>query len=257
MTTAFGTHNGMASTIELLQAELPQLESRQQALEKDLAAVSERLESVRTALRSLQALATVPSQGTPAAPAEPAAEAVHAPAAADASASAPAAEPAAPAKPAASSEPAADEAPAKAAGRRRKAPVPAPRAVDGDATTGDAATEDAPAVKKPGRRRAGGAAKTQRPAGRAAKPAASKPAAGPAAKPAKPTAAKRAVGLMDGVMECLSKSAEPMRAGEVNKILGREQTAGSINAVRTALERLAKASRVERVGRGLYRSAAG
>ena len=60
---------------------------------------------------------------------------------------------------------------------------------------------------------------------------------------------------MDGVVECLAKAGSPMRAGEVNKQLGREETAGSVNAVRTALERLAKASKVRRVGRGLYQAA--
>ena len=56
-------------------------------------------------------------------------------------------------------------------------------------------------------------------------------------------------------VECLAAAGAPMRAGEVNKVLGREETAGSVNAVRTALERLAKASRVQRVGRGLYQTA--
>lgn len=52
--------NSVEATTVLLQAELPQLEEHQQAMQKELTAVSERLESVRgvpTALSALSATA--------------------------------------------------------------------------------------------------------------------------------------------------------------------------------------------------------
>jgi hypothetical protein len=60
MTSASGNPNSVEATTTLLQAELPRLESHQQALEKELAAVTERLESVRSALTALQALSVAP-----------------------------------------------------------------------------------------------------------------------------------------------------------------------------------------------------
>ncbi|MFE5596071.1 hypothetical protein ACFQ9B_38295, partial [Streptomyces sp. NPDC056549] len=57
------------ATTAALQEELPQLEQLQQELEKELAAVSERVLSVRTALTALLALAETPApravQATP------------------------------------------------------------------------------------------------------------------------------------------------------------------------------------------------
>ncbi|MYV51766.1 hypothetical protein GT042_04435, partial [Streptomyces sp. SID3212] len=63
MTTTSGTPGNPGSidaTTALLQAELPRLEEHQQTLEKDLAAVTERLESVRAALSALRALSLAP-----------------------------------------------------------------------------------------------------------------------------------------------------------------------------------------------------
>lgn len=60
MTSASGTPNSVETTTTLLQAELPRLEAHQQTLEKELASVTERLESVRSALTALQALSVVP-----------------------------------------------------------------------------------------------------------------------------------------------------------------------------------------------------
>lgn len=45
-----------------------------------------------------------------------------------------------------------------------------------------------------------------------------------------------------------------VRAREVAAALGRDTDSGSINAVRSTLDRLVGASRVERAGRGLYRA---
>ncbi|MFD8077901.1 hypothetical protein ACFV3E_35210 [Streptomyces sp. NPDC059718] len=46
-----------------------------------------------------------------------------------------------------------------------------------------------------------------------------------------------------------------VRAREVAAALGRDEDAGSINAVRSTLDRLVGGSRVQRAGRGLYRAA--
>jgi chromosome segregation ATPase len=60
MTSAPASPSSVEATTTLLQAELPRLEAHQQSLEKELAAVTERLESVRSALTALQALSGVP-----------------------------------------------------------------------------------------------------------------------------------------------------------------------------------------------------
>lgn len=72
MTSASGTPSSVDATTALLQEELPRLEAHQQSLEKELAAVTERLESVRSALTALQVLSVVPhvleeaqEEGTP------------------------------------------------------------------------------------------------------------------------------------------------------------------------------------------------
>ncbi|MCQ4205958.1 hypothetical protein M4J07_006618, partial [Streptomyces longispororuber] len=45
-----------------------------------------------------------------------------------------------------------------------------------------------------------------------------------------------------------------VRARDVASALGRDTDSGSINAVRSTLDRLVGASRVQRAGRGLYRA---
>ncbi|MGQ4386273.1 hypothetical protein [Streptomyces sp. SAS_270] len=47
-----------------------------------------------------------------------------------------------------------------------------------------------------------------------------------------------------------------VRAREVAAALGRDADSGSINAVRSTLDRLVAASRIQRAGRGLYRTKA-
>ncbi|MER6923773.1 hypothetical protein ABT314_33270, partial [Streptomyces spiralis] len=46
-----------------------------------------------------------------------------------------------------------------------------------------------------------------------------------------------------------------VRARDVAAALGRDTDSGSINAVRSTLDRLVGTSRIRRVGRGLYRAA--
>ncbi|MFD4977421.1 hypothetical protein [Streptomyces sp. NPDC058424] len=58
MATTIDAPDGIHSTIEQLQGELPGLESRKQELEQELAAVAQRLEAVRTAVESLKTLST-------------------------------------------------------------------------------------------------------------------------------------------------------------------------------------------------------
>ncbi|MFE5584125.1 hypothetical protein [Kitasatospora sp. NPDC056531] len=73
------------------------------------------------------------------------------------------------------------------------------------------------------------------------------------AKPApQAAAAPRAPRATDAIANFLATAGEPVRARDVALALGREDTPNALNAVRTALERLVKASRAQRVGRGLY-----
>ncbi|MFJ9776095.1 type IV toxin-antitoxin system AbiEi family antitoxin domain-containing protein [Kitasatospora sp. NPDC101157] len=50
----------------------------------------------------------------------------------------------------------------------------------------------------------------------------------------------------------LADAQGPLRAREVTARVGNEESADNVNAVRTALERLTKAGRAQRPGRGLY-----
>lgn len=73
-------------------------------------------------------------------------------------------------------------------------------------------------------------------------------------------AAASAVGgygrLTEQILEYLATTGgSEVRAREVAAALGRDENAGSINAVRSTLDRLVGASRVQRAGRGLYRAA--
>jgi hypothetical protein len=205
VTTSVGTHLGVASTIDQLQSELPALEAQQGTLEKDLAAVTGRLEAVRAALTSLHALSSVPvvQEGAPVA--EPQAAVETAPE--DTTE-----QPAAPAP----------EAATKRRGAGRKAAAGRKSAVDKAAVPAPRTAKKAAVVK--------------------------------ATKKAAP--AKRTQGLTESIVDTLAKSGSSMKAGEINKSLGRDDTNANVNAVRTALERLVKASRAQRVGRGLYQTAA-
>ncbi|MDX3095600.1 hypothetical protein PV703_04345 [Streptomyces sp. ME01-24h] len=73
------------------------------------------------------------------------------------------------------------------------------------------------------------------------------------------TAASAAGGygrLTEQILEYLATTrGAQVRARDVAAALGRDDNAGSINAVRSTLDRLVGASRVQRAGRGLYRAA--
>ncbi|MFI8183783.1 hypothetical protein OG539_05995 [Actinacidiphila glaucinigra] len=62
--------------------------------------------------------------------------------------------------------------------------------------------------------------------------------------------------LTEQILEYLATTGgAEVRAREVAAALGRDENAGSINAVRSTLDRLVGTSRVRRAGRGLYRAA--
>lgn len=61
--------------------------------------------------------------------------------------------------------------------------------------------------------------------------------------------------LTEQIMEYFAGvGAVDVRARDVAAALGRDTDSGSINGVRSTLDRLVAASRVQRVGRGLYRA---
>lgn len=62
--------------------------------------------------------------------------------------------------------------------------------------------------------------------------------------------------LTEQILEYLATiGGTEVRARDVAAALGRDTNTGSINAVRSTLDRLVGASRVRRTGRGLYRAA--
>ncbi|MDI5968899.1 prephenate dehydrogenase [Streptomyces sp. SL13] len=228
MATTTGAHNDIASTIKALEAELPQLEDHQGELEKNLAAVTERLAAVRVALTSLKAL-----DGAPAPLSRPAAQQQE-----EAPETVPAAQPQA--------------APAEARTPKPKAEaVPAPR------RTGESKSRQGTKTPKPavGRKKTRATATTAVESGddqAAQKPAGAGRTAKKAPAEAAPAKRTRTPGLSLSIVAVLTKAGKPLRAGEVNEILGRDKSNGNVNSVRTALERLVVNQDIQRVGRGLY-----
>jgi hypothetical protein len=61
--------------------------------------------------------------------------------------------------------------------------------------------------------------------------------------------------LTERIMEYFATTGDAdVRARDVAAALGRDSDSGSINAVRSTLDRLVGTSRVQRTGRGLYRA---
>ncbi|MFJ2652039.1 hypothetical protein ACIO1C_35635 [Streptomyces sp. NPDC087420] len=220
MTTTSGAPGNPGSidaTTALLQAELPRLEEHQQTLEKDLAAVTERLESVRAALSALRALSLAPDlqDAEQAAAAAPVAE--TGPSVAQDTTDV-AVETAAPAGRKAAS------------GIKRKLPGAGP--------------------KKQGQTRPPAKKNTASKRVKAAKPA----KAAPVEQTVDDTS-ESAGGLTEQVIQILTDAGDsPVRARDVAAKLGRDDSPGSINAVRSTLDRLVATSRAHRAGRGLYQS---
>ncbi|MFF8912126.1 hypothetical protein ACF08M_02105 [Streptomyces sp. NPDC015032] len=282
MTSEINTLGTIDATTALLQAELPRLEQRQQTLEKELATVTERLESVRTALTALRTLSVSPIPSSNADAQEDKAgednaedvkaeaEGVVAPRipqqAQDSVDSATQAE--VPQEAAEAAQESATAAPARrraarktSAPKGRKQAAAKPKSERGQVKKATAATsaKDAEPAKP---------AKAAAPAKKAAA-AKGKKAVAPAkaAKPAKATAPKKATpaapaaddsgSLTEMAVKVLAKFGDtPVRAREVTKALGRELTPNSINTVRSTLDRLVATSRAHRAGRGLYQAPA-
>ncbi|MCX5416117.1 hypothetical protein [Streptomyces sp. NBC_00059] len=248
MTVPDSTSGGVAATTALLQAELPGLEEQQQALEKDLASVTARLSSVRSALTALQALSAVPPLPGGTEPVQDAEVRPTAPAAAEAVIAA-----------APEASPQEEEAPAPA----EKQDVPAPaRAKARKGTAKRASAEAAPRkrAERPAKKAPAEVAEPAEPAkpAKAAKPTKAAKAVS-AQKAVAPTASAPAVAdggsLTEQVMEVVAASgSKALRARDVTEALGRELTAGSINTVRSTLDRLVATSRAHRAGRGLYQA---
>ncbi|MFB7216797.1 hypothetical protein [Streptomyces sp. NPDC056227] len=255
MTSEANTQGTVDATTALLQAELPRLEEHQQALEKELATVTERLESVRTALTALQALSTAPPAPAPVLVGS---------------------EPSAVPAPSANAETetenvAAPKIPRQAQGRTDSAVEAEAPQEKAAATPARRTARKTPVTK--GRKQAPAKQKSEPAkkavAAKAAKPAKAVKATEPAktVKPSKTRAPKKAApaapavddsgSLTEMAMKVLATFGDtPVRARDVTKALGRELTPGSINTVRSTLDRLVGTSRAHRAGRGLYQAPA-
>ncbi|WP_406494470.1 hypothetical protein OG936_11970 [Streptomyces sp. NBC_00846] len=277
MTSETKTLDTIEATTAVLQAELPRLEQHQQTLEKELATVTERLESVRTALTALRVLsaAPVPSSNTEAEDIRAEGNKVADVPAGDVEAEDVTAETAAGAKnvvapriprqaqesidTAVQAEAPQEQAAAAAPARRTARKAPASKA-----------GKQAPAKPKTTRgqaKKAVAVKDTKTAAKPAAKPAVAVKATKAATKPAKAKAPKKAApaapvvddsgNLTEMAMKVLATFGDtPVRAREVTKALGRELTPNSINTVRSTLDRLVATSRAHRAGRGLYQAPA-
>ncbi|MFB7663609.1 hypothetical protein ACFC1R_06600 [Kitasatospora sp. NPDC056138] len=233
MPTTFSADEGVESTIALLERELPALQEQQQRLEGELKTVTERLEVVRSALDSLRALVAAPALRPSPAAAEAVAEAEQRHEAAEAAESAAAPEDTETAETTEAVQPT-----TRAKGRR----------TTGTARTRTTAKSSTRKPAKVSRKKAAPAAthtETQ-------KPTRTRKAAAPKATPAP---AGGTPSLTDAIASHLAAADGPVRARDVAQALGRDGSQSAINAVRTSLERLAKASRAQRVGRGLYAAA--
>ncbi|MFE2728777.1 hypothetical protein [Kitasatospora sp. NPDC059327] len=236
MATSVETNSGVATAITAVEVQLAQLEGQRASLEAELERVAGYITSLRVALDSLCAVAASlkPAVGTTAGPAVPALL--------SAEEALPVAEEREPAEVASGLLPAVDEpAPRKTTRRRVPAPsaattevAPAKRAARKPRKTTEVTAEAAPLAES-------------KPKARSTRKTAAKKTASPA--PAAPAAAKRPRGIADGVLSALTAAGKPLRAGEVSAALGADSTDDN---VRATLERLVKAGRAQRAGRGLF-----
>jgi outer membrane biosynthesis protein TonB len=237
MTSSTNPAGSITEATALLQAELPQLEEYQQTLEKELASVTERLESVRGALAALQALSATPI------PAPREAESVVATVleSPPAVAQEPVSEPLPVEEPVAASAP---EEPAEQKEERKAKPA---------ARTAKAAGKRPAkkvAAKQPQAKKAGKQAQAKK-----AAPAQDRKKAPEKGPDTAAPALADASGLTDQVVAVLTRNADtPLRARDVAQALGRDDSTGSINTVRSTLDRLVATSRAHRAGRGLYQA---
>ncbi|WP_033354543.1 type IV toxin-antitoxin system AbiEi family antitoxin domain-containing protein [Kitasatospora aureofaciens] len=244
-----------SETIAQLEAELPGIEARRRRLEDELTAAVARENAVRGAIQSLQALAGLPASQdiTPVGSIRAEADAIVG----DRPEQLAAEVGAALDRGRESAEKATtgtDTATKTAKKSTAKKAAPAKKAT---------AKKAAPAKKTAAKKTA--AKKTtdgERPRTRAKKTAAAtgtgpvrtgaEPDTGKSEKAA-PAPRRRTTGATsDSVLGVLADAQGPVRAREVTARLGIEESADNVNAVRTMLERLAKAGRAQRPGRGLY-----
>ncbi|MFD5424359.1 hypothetical protein [Streptomyces sp. NPDC127084] len=237
MTAEVTATGSVEATTALLRAELPQLEKQQEVLQAELAVVSERLESVRGALTALSVLSAtnLPRPRTTA-----------------------------------------DENITPAAGQRSQKPDPGTVVEQGGqaaesapAVAREAATEPSgtKSARKPRKATAGTAKRVtakavakqtdgRRPSRKPVAAKASKSNGASAPEPSVQRAAVDGSGLTDQVLAVLGRRAgTALRARDVAQEIGRADSAGNINTVRSTLDRLVATSRVHRAGRGLYEAA--
>ncbi|MFE6854648.1 hypothetical protein ACFVDH_28115 [Streptomyces sp. NPDC057674] len=232
------------ATTAALEAELPQLEQLQQDLEKELAAVSDRVLSVRAALTALLALADT------AAP-RAVQEQVQVQVQVQVQEADP--EPKPKSKPKSEQEPKSEQkqAQAQAQAESEAAVEAAPETVTPEESGSVPAPRKATASRSTRERKAPPRARRGK-----ERPSAKKPRVTPAPQQT-PSATQGSTGLTEQVAAVLTQSPDsPMRARDVAKALGRDSSTGAINTVRSTLDRLVATSRADRAGRGLYQAPA-
>ncbi|MFD7900007.1 hypothetical protein [Streptomyces sp. NPDC059743] len=243
MTSVTGTPGSIEATTALLLSELPRLEAQQQALENELAAVTERLGSVRAALTALQALSAAPHVPEPAVSPEAGAESGT--------------EHGAPAEE--SVEQPAEESAATAATEETAEDTTGDDTADTTGAEDDADAKSTPVQHKVPRARASRKTPAEAPKERKRRTAKKTvPATADDAAADDAGADQPAGGLTEQILAVLAGSADtPVRARDVAQALGRDESPGSINAVRSTLDRLVGSSRAHRAGRGLYQAVQG
>ncbi|MFD8705635.1 hypothetical protein ACFV1W_23990 [Kitasatospora sp. NPDC059648] len=241
--------NRFSETIAQLQAELPDVEARRRRLEDELTAAVARENAVRSAIESLQALAGPPtSQDTT--------PVGSTPAKADDAAEDRPQQPSAEARPV----PEQGREPAEKATKRTDRATKTAKKTTAKKSPAKKTTakKAAPAKKAAAKKATEGArprtAAKKTVAARGTGPVRTGVQPGPQqSETAAPAPGRRTTGATsESALGVLADAQGPLRAREVTVRLGIEESADNVNAVRTMLERLAKAGRAQRPGRGLY-----
>ncbi|MFB7830952.1 hypothetical protein [Streptomyces sp. NPDC056056] len=228
------------ATTAALEAELPQLEQLQQDLEKELAAVSDRVLSVRAALTALLALADTPAP-----------RAVQEQVQVQVQEADPEPKPKPKSEPKSEQEPKSERKQAQAQAESEAAVEVAPESVTPEESGSVPAPRKATASRSTRERKAPPRARRGK-----ERPSAKKPRVTPTPQQT-PSATQGSTGLTEQVAAVLTQSPNsPMRARDVAKALGRDSSTGAINTVRSTLDRLVATSRADRAGRGLYQAPA-
>ncbi|MER7770939.1 type IV toxin-antitoxin system AbiEi family antitoxin domain-containing protein [Kitasatospora sp. NPDC096140] len=245
-----------SETIAQLEAELPGIEARRRRLEDELTAAVARENAVRGAIQSLQALAGLSASQdiTPVGSIRAETDAIAGEQPQQMAAEAGAA-----------SDRAREQAEKTATGTDNTVTKTARKATAKKAAPAKKATakKAAPAkkasAKKAAAKKTTGGARQRTTAKKTAAPRSTKPVrtgSEPAPEMSETAASvpgRRTTGATsETVLAVLADAQGPLRAREVTARLGIEESADNVKAVRTMLERLAKAGRAQRPGRGLY-----